>query len=221
MTSAAPAFALAAAPGFVIPYPPALASPASGPQLDPDRPSSPHPGDRQTGLFACGFKTINQFSGRMHGGALQRQDDIARFQVGRCRRAVQADFGHQGFRTCRRNCGFILEVETDPLYEGAVAAVKAIASHCKANHQGFLMETGQETPVTVLRVTQDTGLDNVGVGLDTAKLILYGKGNRVDALDVLGKYLRSVHAKDGLFPTSPRQSAVRLRSEQAGWISCA
>lgn len=101
--------------------------------------------------------------------------------------------------------GFIPEIETDALYKGAVEAVGAVAKHCKANRQEFLLETGQESPVTLLRAIQDTGLDNVGVGLDTANLILYGKGNPVDALDVLGKYVRSVHAKDGLFPTNPRQ----------------
>ena len=30
---------------------------------------------------------------------------------------------------------------------------------------------------------------------------MYGKGNPVDALDVFGKYVRDVHAKDGLYPT--------------------
>ena len=110
-----------------------------------------------------------------------------------------------GIPYVQTHCGFIPEVETDPLYEGAVAALRAIAKHCKANQQEFLMETGQETPVTLLRAIQDAGLDNIGVGLDTANLILYGKGNPVDALDVLGKYIRSVHAKDGLFPTNPRQ----------------
>ena len=38
--------------------------------------------------------------------------------------------------------------------------------------------------------------------LDTANLILYGKANPVDALEVFGAYVRSLHAKDGLYPTS-------------------
>ena len=110
-----------------------------------------------------------------------------------------------GIPYVQTHCGFIPEVETDPLYEGAVAAISKVASHCKANKQEFLLETGQETPVTLLRAIQDAGLDNIGVGLDTGNLVLYGKGDPVDALDVIGKYVRSVHAKDGLFPTNPRQ----------------
>jgi L-ribulose-5-phosphate 3-epimerase len=42
------------------------------------------------------------------------------------------------------------------------------------------------------------------VNLDTANLILCGKGNPVDAMDVFGHLVRGVHAKDGLFPTGPR-----------------
>ena len=43
----------------------------------------------------------------------------------------------------------------------------------------------------------------LGVGLDTANLILYGKANPVDAVDILGPHIRSVHAKDGRWPTNP------------------
>jgi L-ribulose-5-phosphate 3-epimerase len=110
-----------------------------------------------------------------------------------------------GLPYLQTHCGFIPEVPDDPLYEGTVAAIRTIAARCRDNGQMFLMETGQETPVTVLRMIQDVGLDSIGVGLDTANLILYGKGNPLDALDVLGKYVRSVHAKDGLYPTDPRR----------------
>ena len=64
---------------------------------------------------------------------------------------------------------------------------------------------GQESPITLLRAIEDTGLDNIGVNLDTANLILYGKGEPVGALDVIGKYVRGLHAKDGLYPTDPKK----------------
>jgi sugar phosphate isomerase/epimerase len=49
------------------------------------------------------------------------------------------------------------------------------------------------------------GLDNLGVNFDCANLILYGKANPVDALDLLGPYVLGVHAKDGLYPTDPNR----------------
>jgi L-ribulose-5-phosphate 3-epimerase len=101
------------------------------------------------------------------------------------------------------HCGFIPENLHDPLYGEAVEAIHRVAAYCQANGQQFLFETGQETPITLLRAIRDVGLPNIGVNLDTANLILYGKGNPVDALDVIGTYVRGMHAKDGLFPTDP------------------
>ncbi|MBZ5670071.1 MAG: sugar phosphate isomerase/epimerase [Acidobacteriia bacterium] len=101
--------------------------------------------------------------------------------------------------------GFIPENPNDPEYPGVVEALRQVATHLKGNGQMMLYETGQETPITMLRAITDVGLDNQFVNLDTANLILYGKGNPLDALDVLGKLVRGVHAKDGLFPTDPKR----------------
>jgi len=102
------------------------------------------------------------------------------------------------------HCGFIPENPNEPLYAEVVTAIQEVAGYCRANGQTFLMETGQESPVTLLRAITDAGLDNIGVNLDTANLILYGKGDPVAALDVIGKYVRGLHAKDGLYPTDPK-----------------
>lgn len=102
------------------------------------------------------------------------------------------------------HCGFIPENPNLPLYQDAVKAIHEIASYCKGNGQSFMMETGQETPVTLLRAIHDVGLDNVRVNLDTANLILYDMGEPVGALDVIGKYVHGLHAKDGLYPTDPK-----------------
>ena len=45
-------------------------------------------------------------------------------------------------------------------------------------------------------------MDNVGINMDTANLILYGKGNSADAVRVFGKYVRDTHIKDGFYPTN-------------------
>src|ERR1700692_4608893 len=67
------------------------------------------------------------------------------------------------------------------------------------------METGQETPTAMSRMIRDVALPNLCVGLDTANLILYGKANPVDAVDILGPHVLSIHAKDGRWPTDPSQ----------------
>lgn len=98
--------------------------------------------------------------------------------------------------------GFIPEIPSDPLFDGLCDAVRQVAEHLEKNGQFLLFETGQETPVTMLRCFERVGTDNLGVNLDTANLILYGKANPVDALDVLGKYVMNLHAKDGCYPTN-------------------
>ncbi len=103
------------------------------------------------------------------------------------------------------HCGFIPENPKDPMYEEAVLAIREVAKHCAGNGQEFLMETGQETPTAMLRALKDVNLPNLGVGLDTANLILYGKANPVDALDIIGPYVKSMHAKDGKWPTDPKK----------------
>jgi L-ribulose-5-phosphate 3-epimerase len=108
-----------------------------------------------------------------------------------------------GISQVQTHCGFIPEDPADPLYPGAVEAIRTVALHCQGNGQYFLMETGQETPTTMSRMIHDVAMPNLSVGLDTANLILYGKANPVDAVDILGPHVRSIHAKDGRWPTDP------------------
>jgi L-ribulose-5-phosphate 3-epimerase len=115
-----------------------------------------------------------------------------------------SDFAKQvGIPQVQTHCGFIPEDPADPLYPQAVEAIRTVAKHCQGNGQDFLMETGQETPITMLRAIRDVAMPNLGVGLDTANLVLYGKSNPVDAVDIVGPYVRNVHAKDGLWPKDP------------------
>lgn len=108
------------------------------------------------------------------------------------------------------HAGFIPEDLTDPRYPGVIEALRSLAGRCGELGLHFLFETGQETPVTLLRAMEDIGLDNLGINLDPANLLIYGKGNPVDALDVVGRYVRGVHAKDGLYPTSGRSLGVEV-----------
>lgn len=115
-----------------------------------------------------------------------------------------SDFAKRlGIDEVQTHCGFIPEDPADALYPGTVEAIRTVAQHCHANGQDFLMETGQETPTTMSRMIHDANMPNLAVGLDTANLILYGKANPVDAVDIIGTHVRSVHAKDGKWPTDP------------------
>ena len=117
-----------------------------------------------------------------------------------------SDFAKQcGIGAVQTHCGFIPENPNDPVYKEAVTAMREVAGYCKRNGQNFRYETGQETPITLVRAIQDVGLDNQGVNFDLANLILYGKANPVDAIELLGPYVHGIHAKDGLWPTNPKE----------------
>jgi sugar phosphate isomerase/epimerase len=116
-----------------------------------------------------------------------------------------SDFARQlGIPAIQTHCGFIPENPNDPLYKEFIETMREVAGYCRRNEQGFRYETGQETPITLLRAILDVGLDNQGVNFDCGNLILYGKANPVDALDSIGKHVKGMHAKDGLYPTNPK-----------------
>lgn len=134
-------------------------------------------------------------------GVVPRQYRAARIAV--IKKA--SDFAKMcGIPAVQTHCGFIPENPNDPLYKEAVAAIREVAQYCKQNGQNFRCETGQETPITLVRAIRDAGVDSLGVNLDPANLIMYGKANPVDAVEVLGPYIQGVHAKDGLYPTDPK-----------------
>ena len=123
-----------------------------------------------------------------------------------------ADFAHRlGVKNVVTHMGFIPENPNDPQFAPFCVAVRQVAEHLKKNNQNLLFETGQETPVTMLRCFEKVGMDNLGVNLDTANVILYGKANPVDALDVFGKYVMNIHAKDGLYPTNGHDLGNEVR----------
>jgi len=116
-----------------------------------------------------------------------------------------------GVRAIITHLGFIPENAYDPAFHDVVVAVRHIASHLQNLGLEFWFETGQETPVTLLRLIQVVGLPNLGINLDPANLILYGKSNPVDALDVFGAFVRNIHAKDGLYPTDPMKLGEEVK----------
>lgn len=97
--------------------------------------------------------------------------------------------------------GFLPANYFDEDFRGTVGTLRKICRIMQERGQTFLFETGQETPVTVLRAIEEIGLPNVGINFDTANLMLYGMGSAADAVLVFGQYIKDVHIKDGFYPT--------------------
>ena len=142
------------------------------------------------------------YQGPLTIGLLPRETRAAR--IAHIKKA--SDLAKQcGIAAVQTHCGFIPENPNDPVYKEGIAAMREVAAYCKRNGQNFRYETGQETPITLVRAIQDVGLENQGVNFDLANLILYGKANPVDAIELLGPYVQGIHAKDGMWPTNPKE----------------
>jgi len=126
----------------------------------------------------------------------------SQYREERTKRALEiSDLAKElGIKRVAAHIGFIPEDPKDPNYRPLVEAVRKIADKCAENGQEFCLETGQETAPTLLRFIKDVNRDNLKVNFDPANMILYGSGDPIEALEMLGKYVVGVHAKDGKWP---------------------
>ena len=108
-----------------------------------------------------------------------------------------------GIPAVHAHFGFIPENPKDVLYIEFIETMKKLGEHGLKQGIEFYFETGQETPITLLRTVEDIGTGNMFVNYDTANLVMYGKANPVDGLKILSKYVKAFHAKDGTYPTDP------------------
>lgn len=127
----------------------------------------------------------------------------------------EADFTAMlGVDNMTTHVGFMPEVPGSEEYLSFLDALCEAADYCKKLNIKFCFETGEETPIAVLRAIDDLkarGYDNIGINLDPANLLMYGKGNPQDAIDVFGKYITGVHVKDGQYPTNGNELGIETK----------
>jgi sugar phosphate isomerase/epimerase len=87
-----------------------------------------------------------------------------------------------------------------PDYIAVRDITREVADYAAKHGQVFSLETGQESAVALREFIADVDRANLRVNFDPANMILYGSGDPIEALDVLGDLVVTVHAKDGLWP---------------------
>ena len=98
--------------------------------------------------------------------------------------------------------GFMPEDVGSAMYAELLEVARELCDACAAQGQAFVLETGQESARTLLRFLGDVGRENLKVNFDPANMILYGSGDPIEALELLGAHVLSVHCKDGRSPTA-------------------
>lgn len=104
--------------------------------------------------------------------------------------------------------GFVPEDAGDEDYIAVREIVRRICDYAAGNGQTFALETGQEPAHVLFRFFKDVDRPNLGINFDPANMILYGTGDPIEALDVLGQHVISVHAKDGDWPPKDKPGAL-------------
>lgn len=101
------------------------------------------------------------------------------------------------------HAGFIPNNPFAPEYARMLGMIRLLAMRAAENDCNILLETGGESPITLLRLIRELDVNNIFINLDTGNIIMYGYGNPCEAIMTFGKYIRNIHAKDGLPPSDP------------------
>ena len=99
--------------------------------------------------------------------------------------------------------GFVPHDTQSDAYTEVVETLREVCEHCAANGQQLYLETGQETAAALVQFLKDVDRENLFVNFDPANMILYGAGEPLSALEMLGPYVRSVHCKDATWSDQP------------------
>jgi sugar phosphate isomerase/epimerase len=88
-------------------------------------------------------------------------------------------------------------------YEEVIEVTRQLCDHAAKNEQAIHLETGQETAKALLQFISDMHRPNLFINFDPANMILYGTGEPIEALKIVGRYVRSVHCKDANWSDQP------------------
>lgn len=94
------------------------------------------------------------------------------------------------------HAGFLPHDESDHSFAKMLDRLAEVADIFAAKKIALGLETGQETADALAALLRKLNRENVGVNFDPANMILYDKGNPVEAVRTLAPWIRQVHIKD-------------------------
>ena len=108
-----------------------------------------------------------------------------------------------GLHMMSTHVGFI-PPSSDEKYDVMVKRVCEVAAPLQEKGVDLLLETGQESASELLQFLNDLRCRGVYVNFDPANMILYGSGDPLEAIGILGRHIRHVHVKDAVMSNQPR-----------------
>ena len=119
------------------------------------------------------------------------------------------------------HAGFLPEDPGNPERDAMLERLGAIADAFAAEDVAVALETGQETAATLEAALDDLDHPGVGVNFDPANMLLYDRGDPVEALARLAPRVRQVHVKDARRPTAPDTwgEEVPVGAGEVDWVA--
>jgi sugar phosphate isomerase/epimerase len=107
-----------------------------------------------------------------------------------------------GVKFLTMHAGFI--DETNPVYaEKFHDRIQSLADVALENGIVLLLETGQETAEQLRDFLEQLNHQAIGVNFDPANMILYDKGEPIQAVKTLGPRIKHIHIKDAVRTSQP------------------
>lgn len=107
-----------------------------------------------------------------------------------------------GVKLLSFHAGFIDHNDAES-YSLFCARMLELADAAKESGIMLLLETGQETAADLRVFLEKMNHPALGVNFDPANMILYGKGNPIDAIHTLAPWIKHVHIKDAIASNDP------------------
>ena len=101
------------------------------------------------------------------------------------------------------HAGFLPHEELDPNFKKLMSRIEQIAELFFKKNIDLGFETGQETADTLKLFLEKLNRPSVGVNFDPANMILYSKGDPIEALNTLSPFLKQCHIKDATTTKEP------------------
>jgi len=114
-----------------------------------------------------------------------------------------------GVNCLSMHAGFIDESNEEHAKKFA-SRIVALADAANAKAIKLLLETGQETAEELRNFLKELNHPALGVNFDPANMILYDKGDPIEAVQVLGPWIKHVHIKDATRTKEPGTSGAEV-----------
>jgi L-ribulose-5-phosphate 3-epimerase len=170
-----------------------------------------------SGMFGCvGEDYTTMESIRRTGGIVQDETWNQNWQ----NIQATAQLAKQmGLKLVTFHAGFLPHDLKDAGFNKLRERLRMVADAFARNRIELALETGQETAATLNDFLELLERPNVGVNFDPANMILYDKGNPIDALRTLGPWLKQCHLKDAIKTSTPGKwgDEVVVGTGQVSW----